>query len=468
MNDSRPNHDSKFNWRNIPRAGLPQRPPQDRVRDFLEIYGLYNEEQVREQASRCIQCPNPSCVDGCPLCNPIPKWMALTAEGRFLEAAAFLGAVTNMAEICARLCPQERLCEGSCLLGTVSDPVAIADIERFLMEYALVHGHADVATLPPTGFRVAVVGAGPGGLACADELASLGHSVEVLDESLLPGGLQWNGLPSFRLERSIIERRLDILKKRGVVFRLGVKRGPDFSLAELRKSFDAVYLGFDSRVERKLRIPGADSPSVTQALPFILKNAAPLPQQDGPRELAGKRVLVIGGGDEALDCVRTALRSEAVKAMCIYDRGEADLPCTPHEYRNAVEEGAEFIFHAAPLAIAADPLGRLMRVTIKPTRTINEAAQVEQAMPAEEFQIEADCVVTALGFEPAALPNWGDNEQPALSEHGGLATDSNQATSLPGVFAGGDLVRGPCTVLEAVRDARKAAAAIHERFTVRK
>src|SRR5262252_8467378 len=192
---------SKYTWREFAQRGLPKRSARERAADFLEIYGLYNEATAREQASRCIQCPNPSCVNGCPLCNPIPQWMLLTAEGRFLEAAAVLGSTTNMAEICARLCPAERLCEGTCILNGVSEPVTIGAIEQFLGEYALAHGHADTSTAPPNGWRVAVVGSGPGGLACADELAKKGYAITLFDSALVPGGLLVNGMATFRVEK---------------------------------------------------------------------------------------------------------------------------------------------------------------------------------------------------------------------------------------------------------------------------
>src|ERR1039458_7884430 len=242
----------KYAWRELAQKGLPKRSASERVADFLEIYGLYDEATARGQASRCIQCPNPSCVTGCPLCNPIPQWMLLTAEGRFLEASAVLGSATNMAEICARVCPTERLCEGSCILNGVSEPVSIGAIEQFLSEYAFAHGHADSVTAPPNGLRVAVVGSGPGGLACADELARRGYAVTVFDSALVPGGLLVNGTPAFKVERSIVQRRIEILGKRGVVFRLGATLNENLHFGELRSGFDAVFLGFDSRKARPL------------------------------------------------------------------------------------------------------------------------------------------------------------------------------------------------------------------------
>ncbi|HSU56202.1 MAG TPA: NAD(P)-binding protein, partial [Candidatus Dormibacteraeota bacterium] len=256
---------SKYAWREVARQGLPQRSATQRAADFLEIYGLYDEASAQEQASRCILCPNPNCVRGCPLCNPIPAWMQLTAEGRFLEAAALIGSSTNMAEICARLCPSDHLCEGACLLDCVSEPVSIRALEQFLVEYAFRHGKLDAATAPPNGKKVAVVGSGPGGLACAEELARKGYSITIFDSELVPGGLLVNGVPAFKVDRSIVQRRIDLLKQCGVLFRLGVKLWEEVSLDHLRVEFGAVFLCTDWRKARPLSVPGAELKGVVQA-----------------------------------------------------------------------------------------------------------------------------------------------------------------------------------------------------------
>jgi glutamate synthase (NADPH) small chain len=462
---------SKYAWRELAYKGLPKRSASERVADFLEIYGLYDEAAAREQASRCIQCPNPSCVTGCPLCNPIPQWMLLTAEGRFLEAAAVLGTATNMAEICARVCPTDRLCEGSCILNGVSEPVSIGAIEQFLAEYAFAHGQVDASTAPPNGLRVAVVGSGPGGLACADELARSGYAVTVFDSALVPGGLLVNGTPAFRMERSIVQRRIEILQKRGVTFRLGVKLEENLSFGELRSGFDAVFLGFDSRKARPLEISGADFQGVIPALPFILQKNTPVPLELPPIELAGKRVLVIGAGDTAMDCLRTALRCGAREAVCVYRRDEADMPCGHHEYENAREEGARFIFQAAPVAVLGNDQGqvtglRLVRTELGLMESIGPRPFLVR--PGSAFELPADLVVPALGFDPLPCPHSGDFSDLEVNDWGGIIVDSNQMTSLPGVFAGGDIVRGPSMVLHAVRDARKAAAQIHNYLSARR
>ena len=462
---------SKYAWRELAHKGLPKRSASERVADFLEIYGLYDEATAREQASRCIQCPNPSCVTGCPLCNPIPEWMLLTAEGRFLEAAAVLGSATNMAEICARVCATDRLCEGSCILNGVSEPVSIGAIEQFLAEYAFAHGQVDASTAPPNGRRVAVVGSGPGGLACADELARRGYAVTVFDSALVPGGLLVNGTPAFKVERSIVQRRIEILQKRGVIFRLGARFDENLSFGQLRNDFDALFLGFDSRQARPLDIPGADLQGVIQALPFILQKTTPVPLELPPIEVSGKRVLVVGAGDTAMDCLRTAIRCGAREAVCVYRRDEADMPCGRHEYENAVEEGARFLFQAAPVAVLGNDQRQVTGLRLVRTELglmDSTGPRPFLIRPGSEFELAADLIVLALGFDPLPCPHSGDFSDLAVNDWGGIVVDSNQMTSLPGVFAGGDIVRGPSLVLHAVRDARRAATQIHAYLSERR
>ena len=474
----------KHAWRELAPQGLPKRSAIERAADFLEIYGLYDEATAREQASRCLQCPNPTCVEGCPLCNPIPEWMQLTAEGRFLEAAAVLGSVTNMAEICARLCPSDHLCEGACLLESVSEPVPIQALEQFLTEYAFAHGQVGTSTAPPNGLKVAVVGSGAGGLACAEELAKKGYGVTVFDSALVPGGLLVNSVPAFKLDRSIVRRRIELLKKRGVGFRLGAelwgsagsgrremngedgkaRSGAGITLGQLRAEFDAVFLGFDWRKARSLGVPGAELHGVIPALPFLLQKNTPI-QLDLPQiEVAGKRVVVLGGGDTAMDCLRAAIRYGAREAVCVYRRDQADLPCGRREYKNAIEEGARFVFCVAPMAVLGDRQGhvtglRLIRTELGLRDTDGPRPFLLQT--GTEFDLEADWVIPALGFDPQPCPETSDFDGLALNDWGGLRVDANQMTTLPGVFAGGDLVRGPSNVLETVRDARRAAAQIH-------
>jgi glutamate synthase (NADPH/NADH) small chain len=465
------NPNSKYAWREVSPASLPKRSASERVSDFLEIYGLFTEEAARKQASRCIQCPNPTCVGGCPQCNPIPEWMRLTAEGRFLEAAALLGSATNLTEICARLCPKERMCEETCILNGVSEPVAIRDVEQFLVEYAIAHGQADSSTAPPNGLRVAVVGSGPGGLACADELAKLGYAVTVFDSSLVPGGLLVHGTPAFKLDKSVVQRRIELLRKRGVVFQLGATLGEDLTLSRLREAFDAIYLGLDSRQARPLEIPGADLKGVAQALTFLLQKNTTANIDLPPLEVAGKRVVVVGAGDVAIDCLRAALRCGAREALGVYRRHEACMPCTRHQYENAVEEGVRFLFSVLPVEVLGRPDGwvRALRLVQTEAGSPGSDGRPEVVVrPGTEFELETDWVIPALGFSPQPCSHQGDLGELAVNDWGGLVVDAHLMTNVRGVFAGGDIVRGPTPVLHTVRDARHAATRIHQFLQARR
>ena len=460
----------KYAWCDLARQGLPKRSAPERISDFLEIYGLFDEATAREQANRCIQCPNPSCVDGCPLCNPIPQWMLLTAEGRFLEAAAVLGSVTTMAEICTRLCDSDRLCESNCILEGKAEPVAIGAIEQFLSDYALALGAVTAATAPPNGLRVAVIGSGPAGLACADELARIGYGVTIFDSALVPGGLLVNGVPAFKLEKSVVQRRIELLKKRGVTFRLGVKPCEDIGLAQLRADFHAVFLGFDSRCSRLLDVPGVNLKGLVQPIPFILRATTNLELDVAPPEVFGRRVLVLGAGDTAMDCVRTAIREGARETFCVYRGDEEDMRCNRHDYQDAKEEGAQFVFRSAPVAVLGDEAGRVTGIRLvhtAPGRKDSRGRHSFAPVPGTEFELEADWIVPALGFDPVPCPHSGDFAQLEVNSWGGLIVDENQMTSIPGVFAGGDIVRGPSLVLHAVRDGRHAAARIDAHFKAR-
>lgn len=463
---SPPDLNSKFAWRELFRRDLPRRSAEERLADFFEIHGVFDEQTAREQASRCLQCPNPSCVNGCPLCNPIPQWIALTAEGRFLEAAAVLGSVTNMAEICSRLCHQEKLCEDSCVLNGVSEPVAIRALEQFLADYALKEGASDLSTRPPVGRKVAVVGSGPGALACAEELARRGYAVTVYDRGLVPGGLLVNGVPAFKLERSVIQHRIDLLRRRGVAFEMGRALGDDLGFDDLRHGHDAVYLGFDSREQRALDIPGKDLKGVLPATSFLLQKNTSVDLDLPPIAIEGKRVLVIGGGDTAVVCLRTALRCKAKRCVGVYRRDEPNMPCARDDYLAAREEGAGFEFRAQPIEVLSDAAGNvrgLRCVRMKPTQASGHERRREfEPIPGSEFEIEADCVVAAIGFGPVPCPHEGELSGLAVHDWGGLVVDGSQRTNLQGVYAGGDIVRGPCTVLEAVRDGRHAARAIEQ------
>jgi len=463
-----PKVDARYAWRELPRRDPPKRSAAERMADFLEIYGLYDEVTAREQASRCIQCPEPVCVTGCPLGSRIPEWLALTAEGQFLEAAAVLHATSNLPEVCASTCPADRLCEGMCILEGRAEPVSVKAIEQFLNDYAFAHGGLEPATAAATGRRVAIAGSNPGALACADELARRGHAVTIFDADLTPGGLQVHGIPAFKLEQSVAQRRLDVLRRRGVEFRLGVSLDGNLTLAELQAQFDAVYLGLGARRARPLNVPGADLKGVVPALPFIIQKNSTVALEMPPLDVTRRRVVVLGGGDTALDCARTAVRAGALETVVVYRRDADSMPASRRDYDDALEEGVRFIFQATPVAVLGSPQGGVTGLRLAHT-TPGEAdasgRRVYRAAPGKEFDIRADWVFLALGFVREPLPRSDSFRRLATDADGGVIVDANQMTSVPGVFAGGDLVRGPVTALQAVRDARKAAAAIHDHLT---
>jgi glutamate synthase (NADPH/NADH) small chain len=462
---------AKHNWRYIARESSPKRDAAERICDFDEIYGLFDEATARAQASRCINCPDPPCVkNGCPLANRIPEWLALTADGRFLEAAALSRSTSNMPEICSRVCPQDRLCEGACILNARSEPVSIGAVEKFINEYAFAHEPIDAGVALPNGHKVAVVGSGPGGMACADELAKRGYAVTIFEAQTRPGGLLVNGIPSFKLEKDVVERRFELLRRRGLTVRCGISVGRDIPLSILREKFDAVYLAIGAQKPKGLDIPGADLRGVFHALPFLIqKNVETC--DETPIEVRGKRVAVLGGGDTAMDCLRMAIRSGAREAICIYRRDLENMPGSRREYLNTVEEGARFMFLTNAVSLSGNGDGDVIEarcVRMELGEPDARGRRKPRTIPGSEFSVPVDVVLIAYGFDPVPIFAAGNSDEITINKWGGVVVDANQMTSVPGVFAGGDLVRGPDLVVRAVRDSRKAAAGIHRYLSSRK
>ncbi len=449
-------------WSTTSRQAPDKRPATERVADFLEVYGTLGDATAREQAARCIQCPDPLCVTGCPLHLNVPEWLALVADGQFPEAATVLHATGSMPEVCLRLCPADHLCEGMCVIGGRADPVAIWALEHFINDHAFNDGVVTATIAPANGQRVAVAGATAGGLACAAELAKNGYSVTVFD-SAAPEDRLGEATPAFRLPPAIAARRVTIIKQQGVAFRPVAAPDPSVTLAELTGSFAAVYLAWDAKRPRTLEIPGIDLSGVAQARTFVLHHrasaASPLPGLD----VRGKRVLVIGGGDTAIDCLRSALRCGARQALGVYRGGEEAMSCARREYENAIEEGVVYAFAATPVAILGDAngTGTAVRFARTPfgTQTAN-APRLTPLLTDTDFEVETDLVFVAIGYEPDRSGDLFNIDSLAVSPTGALVTNSQQMTSRPGVFAGGELTRGPCMPLEAVNDARNAARAI--------
>ncbi len=455
---------ARYAWREVDRAELPKRAAGTRISDFHEIYSLFDEATIRQQAARCVQCAEPACVEGCPLGNRIPEWLGLAAEGRYLEAAGISRSTSSMPEICPRVCPQERLCEGACVIQSREEPICIGAIEKFINEYALAHGEGRVEVAPSNEKRVAVVGSGPGGLACADRLSQLGYAVTVFESQMLPGGLLLFGIPAFKLEKEVVDRRVNLLRQQGVEFRTGVTVGVDITLGKLQTDFAAVFLGIGALKPKPLQVPGAELKGVIQGLPFLAQKNAPIALGLPPVEVKGKRVVVLGGGDSAMDCLRTAVRCGAEDTVCAYRRDLDNMPGSKKEYANATEEGARFMFLTNPLSLEGNERGEVTAVhcvRMELGEPDSSGRRKPRPVAGSEFTLPADLVLIAYGFDPVPFPPESDLSQIEVNGWGATKVDAGQRTNIPGVFAGGDVVRGPSLVVHAVRDGRRAAEGIH-------
>ena len=458
---SSPGGKAKYAWSDIDRAEPPKRPATDRVSDFRQIHLPYDEATAREQASRCIQCPNPRCVEACPLGTPIHELLALIADGQFKEAAELFFVTHSIPELASHVCVGGRVCEQACILAGKSDPVPVRALTRFLLDYGWKHGLAEPAVEHATGQSVAVIGSGIGGLVTADTLSRRGYAVTVFDSRLKPGGRVMNGLPGFRVDKELVERRLESLKRRGIRFQMGVTFGQNVKLSELRREFDAVFLGFGLADAMPLDVPGAELRGVYQSFPYVSQNALPAGQPSV--DVRGKRVVVLGGGDTAMDVLRIAIRRGAAAALCIYRRDEASLPADAEEYEDAREEGAQFKFLSRPVAVLGNAAGEVTGVrcirmeTGEPDPTGRRGVK---PVAGSEFDMPADVVFVAYGFTVPRLPDSDDFGKLSLDGRGCLQVDANRMTNFPGVFASGSIVRGPASLSDVVRDARKTAAAI--------
>lgn len=450
----------------------PRRLPRElavnvRVQGWREIYGSFDAAAAAEQAARCIDCGNPYCANKCPLQNAIPEWLKLTQEGRLADAATLAHLTNPLPEICGRVCPQDRLCEGDCTLETGFGAVTIGAIEKYIVDSAFAAGwRPDLHRVKPSGKRVAVIGAGPAGLSCADRLVRAGVEAHVFDRHPEIGGLLSFGIPPFKLEKHVVQQRRAVLADMGVHFHLGTE--VDTALAgELRRDFDAVFVGTGAHRAVDAGLPGQDLPGVHAALPFLLANARrALGQELGADEramlqLTGRRVLVLGGGDTAMDCVRTALRLGAAEVTCAYRRSEADMPGSRREVGNARDEGVRFLFNRQPLAIEGERhvLGVRLRET-RPGPVDASGRPTAEPVPGSEVCLAAEVIILAFGFRASPAPwfaDWGLD----LVDDGRIRTHGRSgATSLARVYAGGDNVRGADLVVTAVLDGREAGNAI--------
>jgi glutamate synthase (NADPH/NADH) small chain len=464
-----PGRKAKYAWSDIDRAEPPKRPATDRVSDFRQIHLPYDEATARAQASRCIQCPNPRCVEACPLGAPIHELLALIADGQFKEAAELFFVTHSIPELASHVCVGGRVCEQACILAGKSDPVPIRALTRFVLDYGWKHGLAEPAVEQSTGQSVAVIGSGIGGLVTADTLSRRGYAVTVFDSRLKPGGRVMNGLPGFRVDKELVERRLESLKRRGIRFRMGVTFGQNVKLSELRREFDAVFLGFGLADAMPLDVPGAELRGVYQSFPYVSQNA--LPEGQPSVDVRGKHVAVLGGGDTAMDVLRIAIRRGAAAALCIYRRDEASLPADAEEYEDAREEGAQFMFLSQPVAVLGNAAGEVTRIRcirMESGETDHTGRSSVKPVAGSEFDVPSDVVFVAYGFTVPRLPDSDDFGKLSLDGRGCLQVDADRMTNFPGVFASGSIVRGPASLSDVVRDAHKTADAIDSHLKARR
>lgn len=440
-----------------------------RTTDFNEIYREYAATKAAEQASRCSQCGVPFCQSHCPLHNNIPDWLWLTAEGRLQEAYELSQATNTFPEICGRICPQDRLCEGNCVIeqsghGTVT----IGAIEKYLTDTAWDMGWVKpIRAVPERNETVGIIGAGPGGLAAADVLRRAGVQVTVYDRNDRAGGLLTYGIPGFKLEKDVVLQRVAQLETAGVQFVLNCNVGDDISFDAIRGRHDAVLIATGVYKTRELEGPGADATGIVRAIDYLTASNRKDFGDDveafdsGELNAAGKRVVVIGGGDTAMDCVRTAIRQGALSVKCLYRRDRANMPGSQREVQNAEEEGVEFVWLAAPIGFVEDPVTGVTVQRMRLGAPDVTGRQTPEIIADAEYLEPADLVVQALGFEPENLPELWGAEALEVTRWGTIkASFSSHATSLPGVYAVGDIVRGASLVVWAIRDGREAGASI--------
>jgi glutamate synthase (NADPH/NADH) small chain len=441
-----------------------------RKQDFAEIYQEFDPQAAAAQASRCSQCGVPFCSIHCPLQNNIPDWLKLTTEGRLEEAYEVSSATNTFPEVCGRICPQDRLCEGNCVIEKGFESVTIGAVERYITDYAFEQGW--VKPISPRQERpqsVGIIGAGPAGLAAADLLRRQGYQVHVYDRHDRVGGLLIYGIPGFKLEKDIVLRRWQLLEQGGIRFHLNVEIGRDETLAGLRAKHDAVLIATGVYRARDIGGPGVGLPGIEPALRFLTaSNRQGLGDEvpefvSGQLNAAGRDVVVIGGGDTAMDCVRTSVRQGAKSVTCLYRRDRANMPGSLREVKNAEEEGVQFLWLSAPEAFLGDSHVTGVRA-VRMHLGLPDASgrQSVEAVPGSHFTVPADLVIKALGYDPEPLPTLFGAPDLEVNRWGTVKVNHRSfMTSLPGVFAAGDIVRGASLVVWGIRDGRDAAGSIH-------
>jgi glutamate synthase (NADPH/NADH) small chain len=461
--------DNNFQFIEVSRQDPVKKPAQQRRGEFVEIYEPFKPVEVQNQAHRCIECGNPYCEWKCPVHNFIPNWLKLIAEGNIIEAAELSHQTNTLPEVCGRVCPQDRLCEGACTLNDGFGAVTIGSAEKYITDTALAMGwRPDLSHVVATGKKVAIVGAGPAGVGCADVLVRAGVQPVVFDRHPEIGGLLTFGIPEFKLEKSVMQLRRQVFQDMGIEFRLNTDVGTDVSIGELLDEYDAVFLGMGTYTSMKGGFPGEDLPGVYDALPYLIANTNRLHGYEKSAEdyidLAGKRVVVLGGGDTAMDCNRTAIRQGATSVTCAYRRDAENMPGSRREVKNAREENVQFLFNRQPIAIVGeDRVEAIKMVRTRLGEPDENGRRRPEVIPDSEELFEADAVLVAFGFSTSP-PDWLAQIDVQTNDWGGVIAPEQQArkfqTSNPKVFAGGDMVRGSDLVVTAIWEGREAAEGI--------
>ena len=447
-----------------------KRKIDNRIDDFKEIYDEFIHAKAKEQSSRCSQCGIPFCQIHCPLQNNIPDWLKLTAEGRLEEANELVHSTNNMPEICGRICPQDRLCEGNCVIeksghGTVT----IGSVEKYITDTAWKKGWIKpIKVKNEKEQTVGIIGAGPAGMACAEELRKLGYKVTIYDRYDRPGGLLIYGIPNFKLEKFVVEQRTELLKEGGIKFQQNIEVGKNKSLENLRRKHDAILIATGVYKPQEINLPGHNLKNIFPAMDFLTaSNRKGLGDKvenfdNGTLNAENKKVIVIGGGDTAMDCVRTAVRQNAKSVKCLYRRDKKNMPGSAREVNNAEEEGVEFIWLTNPKKfIGSEKVSSVIAEKMKLGNPDSSGRKQPEALLSSDFEIKADIVIKALGFVPEDLPKLFNCPNLLVSKWGTIKINQkSMETNVPGVFAAGDIVRGASLVVWAIRDGRDVASSI--------